>query len=139
MKRIRARSATLPGRPEWFSGSVWLDEIVVAESPARLRSYIVHFAPGSRTAWHHHGDGQVIHVTEGVGRAQARGGPVLELRAGDSVVFAPGEVHWHGAAPDRFMTHLAMQEVDPGGEVEWGELVSDEEYGAAPQPDAPGS
>ena len=46
--------------------------------------------------------------------------------------FEPGEDHWHGAAPNRFMAHLAMQEVDDqGSPVTWGEHVTDEEYNAA--------
>ena len=75
----------------------------------------VHFAPGARTAWHTHPNGQTVYVTEGVGLAQRRGGPVAEIRPGDRVCFEPGEEHWHGAAPDRFMTHLAMLEVDDEG------------------------
>ena len=91
----------------------------------------VHFAPGARTAWHQHDGGQVIFVTEGVGRAQSRGGKIQEIRPGDTVVFGPGELHWHGAAPDRFVVHTAMQEVEKGGEAaEWREQVTDEEYTA---------
>ena len=90
----------------------------------------VHFAPGARTAWHTHPHGQTIWVTEGEGRAQRRGGPVEVIRAGDRVFFAPGEDHWHGAAPDRFMTHLAMHQVgDDGSAVAWGDHVTDAEYG----------
>jgi quercetin dioxygenase-like cupin family protein len=80
-----------------------------------------------------HTFGQAIHVTEGVGVCRRRGGPVELIRGGDSVFFEPGEEDWHGAAPDRFMTHLAMHEVDDeGNAVTWGEHVTDEEYAAAP-------
>ena len=93
----------------------------------------VHFTPRARTAWHTHPNGQTIYVTEGVGLCQRRGGAIEVIRPGDRVFFEPGEVHWHGAAPDRFMTHLAIQQVDEqGSAVAWGEHVSDEEYGAAP-------
>jgi quercetin dioxygenase-like cupin family protein len=93
----------------------------------------VHFTPGARTAWHTHPCGQTIFVTEGVGRCQRRGGPIEVIRPGDRVFFEAGEDHWHGAAPDRFMTHLAMQPVDDqGSAVSWGEHVTDEEYSAAP-------
>ena len=69
----------------------------------------------------------------GVGLAQRRGGPIEVIRPGDRVFFEPGEDHWHGAAPNRFMTHIAMSEVDDGGNAAtWGEHVTDEEYGAAP-------
>ena len=75
-------------------------------------------APGTR--WHSHAVGQTVHVTEGVGRIQARGGEVLEIRAGDTIYTPPGEWHWHGAAPDRFMTHLAIFEAPADGpETEW--------------------
>jgi quercetin dioxygenase-like cupin family protein len=96
----------------------------------------VHFTPGARTAWHTHPHGQTIFVTEGVGRCQREGGPIEELRPGDRVFFEPGENHWHGAAPNRFMLHIAMQQNDDSGEggraVVWGEHVSDEQYAPAP-------
>jgi quercetin dioxygenase-like cupin family protein len=93
----------------------------------------VHFTPGARTAWHTHPLGQTIYVTEGIGRCQRCGGPVEEIRPGDRVFFEPGEEHWHGAAPNCFMTHLVMQEADESGSVvTWGELVTDEEYGQEP-------
>ncbi|MFR9722478.1 cupin domain-containing protein [Streptomyces sp. MS19] len=97
--------------PEWVTGAAWVDELAVPEGPSRVRVDSVHFAPGARTAWHRHPFGQVLHVTEGTGRAQSRGGAVRTLRPGDTVRVAPGEWHWHGAAPDTFMTHLAVQEV----------------------------
>ena len=88
--------------------------------------------PGARTAWHTHPLGQTIYVTEGLGRCQVRGGPVEEIRPGDRVFFEPDEVHWHGAAPDRFMAHIAIQEADDSGSpVTWGEHVTDEEYEAS--------
>ena len=93
----------------------------------------VHFTPGARTAWHTHPNGQTIWVLEGVGLCQRRGGPVEVIRPGDRVFFEPGEEHWHGAAATRFMTHIAMLEVDAeGNPATWGDHVSDEEYGAAP-------
>jgi quercetin dioxygenase-like cupin family protein len=94
---------------------------------------MVHFCPGARTAWHTHPLGQTIYVTEGIGRCQRRGGPVEAIGPGDRVRFDAGEDHWHGAAPDRFMTHLAIQEVDEtGSPVSWGEHVTDAEYRADP-------
>ncbi len=117
-----------------FTGDAWVDMIVRGEAPSRVRAAIVRFAPGARNAWHVHALGQTVHVTEGVGLIQSRGGQVAEMRPGDTVVTPPGEWHWHGAAPDRFMTHLAIWEApdDGGPETEWGDLVTDEEYGAAP-------
>jgi quercetin dioxygenase-like cupin family protein len=121
------------GPAEWFTGDVWFDVILRGEEPSRVRVNSVHFAPCARTAWHRHAVGQTLHVTEGVGLVQARGGKVIEMRPGDTVYTPPGEWHWHGAAPDHFMTHLAMWE-GPGDEetpeTEWGDLVTDEEYNA---------
>jgi quercetin dioxygenase-like cupin family protein len=122
-------SITRAGPADWFSGEVWLDEIAAGESPSRLRAASVHFTPGARTAWHSHPVGQVLHVTEGTGRVQSKGGAVTGIRAGDTVHAEPGEVHWHGAAPHSFMTHLALQEAGPDGTTaDWLEHVTDAEY-----------
>jgi quercetin dioxygenase-like cupin family protein len=126
----------MPGRPtvkappETFTGDAWYDVVVRGEEPSRIRVNVVPFAPGARNLWHSHAAGQTVHVTEGVGRIQSRGGEVVEMRAGDTVHTPPGEWHWHGAAPDRFMTHLAIWEApeEGGPESEWGEQVSDAEY-----------
>ena len=125
----------IPTRPtekapaDRFTGDAWVDRLTDAEPPSRIRVNVVRFAPGARNAWHVHAVGQTLHVTEGVGRVQARGGEVLEIRAGDTVHTPPGEWHWHGAAPDHFMTHLAMWEApEDGPESEWGAQITDEEY-----------
>ena len=94
-----------------------------------MRSGRVSFEPGSRTAWHTHPLGQTLHVISGLGRVQTWGGPVQEIRAGDTVWFAPGEKHWHGAAPDIGMVHIAIQEALDGKHVTWMEYVTDEQYG----------
>jgi len=117
---------------EYFTGTVWQDPIVQAPAPARLVSNRVAFEPGARTAWHTHPLGQTLYVIAGVGRVQSKGGPVREIRPGDVVWIAPGEKHWHGAAPTTGMTHIAMQEADGGKYVEWMEQVTDQEYAAAP-------
>ena len=93
----------------------------------------VHFTPAARTAWHTHPNGQTIWVTEGVGLCQQEGGAIEVIRPGDRVFFEPGERHWHGATPTRFMAHVAIHQADEeGSTVSWGEHVSDEEYAAAP-------
>jgi len=66
------------------------------------------FAPAAHTAWHRHLNGQTLHILDGRGRVQARGGEVIEVGPGDTIDTTPGEWHWHGAAPDHFMTHLAL-------------------------------
>ena len=118
------------GPSEWFTGAVFLDAVATPSGASHLSASSVHFTPGARTAWHSHPNGQTIWVTEGVGLCQRRDGSVEVLHAGDRVFFEPGEEHWHGAAPNRFMTHLALHEVDDGGNVAtWGEHVTDAEYG----------
>ena len=114
---------------EYFTGTVWQDPIIEAPAPALLRAAWVRFEPGARTNWHTHPLGQTIHITAGVARVQAWGGPIKEVRAGDTVFFAPNEKHWHGAAPNVAMTHLAMQEALNGNHVCWMEKVTDEQYG----------
>ena len=133
MQITRSSNDTIVGPADWFTGTVHLDMIATPSEPSRVQAANVHFAPGARTAWHTHPLGQTIHVTEGVGLCQRRGAQVEMIRPGDSVFFEPGEDHWHGAAPNRFMAHIAIQEVDDeGSPVSWGEHVTDEEYGAAP-------
>jgi len=131
MQLTRNGTATVAGPADWFTGTVFIDTLAGPAGTSRLSASSVHFTPGARTAWHTHPNGQTIFVVEGVGRAQRRGGPVEEIRPGDRVFFEPGEEHWHGAAPDRFMTHIAMLDVDDEGRnADWGEHVTDEEYGA---------
>jgi quercetin dioxygenase-like cupin family protein len=135
---VRPTRETQKGPSEWFTGDVYLDEVAAPPAPARLRCNSVHFTPGARTAWHTHPFGQTLFVLEGVGIAQRRGAAAELIRPGDRVHFEPGEEHWHGAAPSRFMTHLAMQEADEDGNVaQWGDHVSDEEYSAAPSIESP--
>jgi quercetin dioxygenase-like cupin family protein len=114
---------------DYFTGTVWQDPIIEAPAPARIRSAWVRFEPGARTAWHTHPLGQTLHIVSGIGRVQTVGGPVREVRAGDTVWIPPGEKHWHGAAPDMAMMHLAMQEALDGTHVTWLEHVTDEQYG----------
>lgn len=125
------RPATV-GPSDWFSGHVQITSLISAPAPARVQGVSVRFAPGARTAWHTHPLGQTLIVTEGEGRAQSEGGPVRVLCPGDVVWFSPGEKHWHGAAPDSAMTHIALQEALDGRAVDWLELVSDADYAAAP-------
>jgi quercetin dioxygenase-like cupin family protein len=117
------------GPAEWFTGSVRMDPLIQSADPARLQGSSVTFEPGARTAWHTHPLGQTLIVTSGCGRAQREGGPIEEIRPGDVVSFAPGEKHWHGAAPTTAMTHIALQEKLDGRVVDWMEKVTDEQYG----------
>ena len=117
------------GLAENFTGRVRVDPLFKADNDISVSGAYVTFEPGARTAWHTHPLGQTIIVTAGLGRAQQAGGPVEEIRPGDIVWFAPGERHWHGAAPDHAMTHIAIAEADATGKVvDWLEQVTDADY-----------
>jgi quercetin dioxygenase-like cupin family protein len=132
MEITRNTLDTSPGPADWFAGTVYIDTIAAPGQASTLAAAAVHFTPGARTAWHTHPLGQTIWVTEGIGLCQREGGDVEVIRPGDRVFFEPGENHWHGAAPTRLMTHLAMQLADDSGSpVSWGRHVSDEEYAEA--------
>ena len=129
MQITRNTLETQAGPTDWFTGSVFLDPVAAPSGSSRLSATLVHFTPGARTAWHTHPNGQTIWVLEGVGLCQRRGGQVEVIRGGDRVFFEPGEEHWHGAAPNRFMAHMAMLDVDDEGtSAAWGEHVTDAEY-----------
>jgi quercetin dioxygenase-like cupin family protein len=133
MQLTRNSTETMAGPGEWFTGAVYVDAVAAPSGSSRLSASSVHFTPGARTGWHTHPNGQTIYVIEGVGMAQRRGGPIEVIRPGDRVFFEPGEEHWHGAASNRFMTHLAMLDVDgQGNSANWGDHVTDEEYRATP-------
>ena len=133
MQVTRNRIETVAGPSDWFTGAVYIDQVAAPSNGSRLHASGVHFTPGARTAWHVHPNGQTIWVTEGIGLAQRRGGPIEVIRPGDRVFFEPGEEHWHGATSTRFMTHLALLDVDDEDRnATWLEHVTDEQYGAAP-------
>jgi quercetin dioxygenase-like cupin family protein len=133
MRITRNSHDTNPGPSDWFTGNVYIDPVTSPTPPSRLGAAMVHFTPGARTAWHTHPFGQTIFITEGIGLCQREDGPIEVIRPGDCVYFEADENHWHGATPNRFMTHLAMQEADDSGSpVTWGEHVTDEQYNAAP-------
>src|ERR1700744_6149021 len=116
------------GPADWFTGAVRIDPLLSATPPTRALGASVTFEPGARTAWHTHPLGQTLIIMTGCGRVQHEGGPVEEIRPGDVVWFAPGEKHWHGAAPTRAMSHIAIQERLDGKAVDWLEKGSDEQY-----------
>ena len=138
MQITRNSLDTGAGPSDWFTGSVYVDTVAAPSGSSRVSASSVHFTPGARTAWHTHPNGQTIWVLEGVGLCQRRGGPVEVIRPGDRVFFEPGEDHWHGAAPNRFMTHIAMRRGRRAGNTAtWGDHVTDDEYAAAPPSRSP--
>lgn len=126
------RSGTNPsnlGPEEYFTGTVRIDPLFAAEEPGRAVGAHVTFEPGARTAWHTHPAGQTLVVTFGRGRVQREGGQIEEISQGDVVWFPAGEKHWHGAAPETAMSHIAIQESIDGSAVTWMEKVTDDDYG----------
>ncbi len=119
-------TASAVGPADYFTGRVRID--APFKGSGGLSGATVTFEPGARTAWHTHPLGQTILITTGLGRVQRDGGPVEQVRPGDSVFFEPGERHWHGAAPDCAMSHIAIAEALDGKVVDWLEQVSDAEY-----------
>lgn len=124
-------SPSQQGPEAWFTGTVRIDAPFAGSGG--LGAATVTFEPGARTAWHTHPLGQTLIVLSGFGRAQKAGGPVQDIRPGDIVWFEPGEKHWHGAAPDCAMTHLAIAEMKDGSVVTWMEKVDDADYLAPPR------
>src|SRR3954467_14583593 len=131
MQITRSSTDTQKGPGDWFTGDVYIDAVAAPAGTSTFAAALVHFTPRVRPARHTHPYGQTIFFREGVGRCQREGGPVEVIRPGDRVFFEPGETHWHGAAPNRFMAHVAMQQIDDeGSAATWGEHVTDEEYSA---------
>jgi quercetin dioxygenase-like cupin family protein len=120
------------GPGEWFTGTVWMEPSPANGETPDAGIFRVSFEPGARTNWHTHPEGQILHVVTGAGRAQREGGEVAEIRTGNVVYFAPGERHWHGAAPGSAMVHVAINPAaSSAGGTEWMEPVTDEEYEGA--------
>jgi len=120
---------SMKGPEEWFTGSVRIDPLYGTKANiTKGASALVTFEPGARTAWHTHPAGQTLIVQSGLGWVQKEGGPIEEIRPGDIVWFEPNEKHWHGASPNKAMSHIAVQEEVDGEVVTWMEKVSDLQY-----------
>jgi quercetin dioxygenase-like cupin family protein len=129
MKIVQNLNNTLLGPANWFTGDVYIDIIKDPDEQSVLGCAHVRFAPGARTAWHTHPKGQTLYVTDGIGLVAKRGGEITEIKPGDVIFIEPNEEHWHGASPDRFMAHIAIQEADETGNVAtWLDPVANTEY-----------
>ena len=117
------------GPADYFTGTVWLEELTAAPYTTDVRVAVASFEPGARTAWHTHPHGQLLQILSGTGRVQKAGGEIVEVSPGDVIWFEPGERHWHGAGPTRPMAHLAVQRADAAGRTAiWLEHVTDTDY-----------
>ena len=119
---------SMAGPQDWFTGNVRVDSLFPADGGRRSGGGIVTFEPGARTRWHTHPAGQTIIITQGLGLVQWDGGAIEEVKPGDVVFFYPGEKHWHGAAAQIGMVHIAITESLDGKLVDWLEPVTDEQY-----------
>jgi quercetin dioxygenase-like cupin family protein len=118
-----------PVDPESFVGAAQMKRLADGQDGTPVVVYHVEFAPGARTNWHAHSGAQWLLITEGRIRIQKWGEAPTEVGAGDAVMIAPGEKHWHGAAPGRRGVHLA---VNVNATTEWLEPVSDDQYRYSP-------
>jgi quercetin dioxygenase-like cupin family protein len=116
------------GSTKFFTGSAKVEQLFPVNAPSRVSGGIVTFAPGARSAWHTHPLGQVLIITAGTGRVQMEGGPIQVVHAGDVVIIPAHVKHWHGAAPDSSMSHIAIQDNLDGDAVDWLEPVTDQQY-----------
>ncbi|MFT3674398.1 MAG: cupin domain-containing protein [Chitinophagaceae bacterium] len=119
---------SIKGNKDWFTGSVRIDPLFGKQAATKAAGALVTFEPGARTAWHTHPAGQTLIVVSGLGWVQKEGGAIQEIHPGDVIYFEPGERHWHGASPDKAMSHIAIQEEVNGSVVTWMEEVSAEQY-----------
>jgi quercetin dioxygenase-like cupin family protein len=135
MHQLQPVKPTVKAPASRFAGDVYLTPIYNGQLPSRMSVTLVRFTPGAHTNWHCHAVGQTLHVIEGVGLVGTRDGTVLRIHAGETVLCPPDEDHWHGAAADTFMSHLAMLEAlpDGGDPTTWLEPLPDDEYTAANQ------
>ncbi|MEZ4951120.1 MAG: cupin domain-containing protein [Saprospiraceae bacterium] len=122
------QAPSMKGPEDWFTGAVRIDPLFPKKEATHSSGALVTFEPGARTAWHTHPAGQTLIVQSGLGWIQKEGGPIEEIRPGDVVYFEPNEKHWHGASPNKAMSHIAIQEEVDGSAVSWMEKVSDGQY-----------
>ncbi len=129
MKITKASDIVRVAAPaEYFVGTVAMDPLHRPDGPAGTNALRVHFAPGGRTNWHTHPQGQLLIVVEGEGWTQTAGEAKQVIRPGDAVWIPAGERHWHGATATTPMVHIAVQGSEDGRTADWAEPVSDVDY-----------
>jgi 4-carboxymuconolactone decarboxylase len=126
--KVTKNGAPTKGAAGQFTGNVTVESRFASEIPNGYRGAIVKFEAGARTAWHSHPLGQTLIVLSGRGLVQSEGDAVQEILPGDVVWIPPNERHWHGAAPDSPMSHVAISDPLNDSTVKWMEPVSNEQY-----------
>lgn len=130
--QVLSGTPTIKGPAERFTGDAYLNPFQGPEAEARMYGGVIRFAPGARTNWHSHADGQILYVTDGVGLVGTRDGKAVRVTAGQMVTCPAGEEHWHSGTDKTLMAHLAVNvNVGDGDGVDWLEPVTDEQYEAA--------
>ena len=115
---------------KYFSGQSWLCRL--AQNPELgVPISNVTFEPKCRNNWHSHSGGQILIAVGGQGYYQEKGKPARLLKSGDLVEIAPNVVHWHGASPDSWFSHLAIECNPKNNKTTWLAPVSDAEYTVA--------
>ncbi|MBW1654546.1 cupin domain-containing protein [Flavobacterium quisquiliarum] len=110
-----------------FTGNVWLNNLVQADSINQNAVGSVTFEPGARTKWHSHPSGQIILALDGVGYYQEKGSPKVVVKKGE-VIKCPADIpHWHGASVDAKFIQVVITGREKG-ETIWLEPVSEEDY-----------
>ena len=120
-------STVTQGSPANFSGVAKVSSRFTSPIDGHCRGALVEFEAGSRTAWHTHPKGQTLVIISGKGLVQNEGGDIQEMLPGNVITIPPNTRHWHGAAPDSSMSHIAISTPDNGDTVTWMELVSQEQ------------
>lgn len=120
----RVEGAASEARGPTFTGTVWADPVMPSTDGVTINN--VFFSPGARTHWHTHEHGQVLQVTSGKGWICKAGEAPQPIRAGDVVWIGPDERHWHGAAHDSYLVHMATSI----GRATWAEAVVAGDYPA---------
>ncbi|MGE6213891.1 (R)-mandelonitrile lyase [Comamonas aquatica] len=129
--RAASSSPVAFGAAENFSGTARISSPFQSQAPGRSGGATVSFEPSARTAWHTHPLGQTLIVTAGLGLVQQQGQAVQVIRPGDVITIPANVRHWHGAAPEAAMTHVAIAEKDNGISVRWQEKLTDAAYQSA--------
>lgn len=114
--------------PDYFTGTTWLHPLVPKDETGTFTAGSVSFEAGSRTNWHTHPLGQILLVISGRGYYQEKDKAARPIVKGDVIMIPSHIEHWHGAAKDSSMTHIAITNIGKQGPVDWLAPVTDEEY-----------
>ncbi|WP_377807779.1 cupin domain-containing protein [Azospirillum sp. A29] len=123
MTVLRAGEGVVAAPEGIANGSFLVQMLLSSRTEGEMTAMRAFIPPGVVTHWHSHPSGQLLFVLDGVGLVQREGGEPIEVRTGDTVWFAPGERHWHGAAPSSPFSYISVQPVRDGTAVHWMEAV----------------